>query len=82
MGGKEFVLAIVVIVLIYKLFDSYVRNRAGEREAHLEQEARDALSRVSELEERIRVLERIVTDEGYDVRREFRNLGSRQGPDA
>lgn len=82
MGAREFVLAIIVIVLLYKLLDSYLRNRAGKREAHLEQEAHDALSRVGELEERVRVLERIVTDEGYDVRREFRDLGRRRGPDA
>ncbi len=79
MGGKEFVLAIIVIVLLYKLFDTWTRNRAGQREQALQDEAREALARVTELEERIRVLERIVTDDGYDVRREFRNMGARAG---
>jgi hypothetical protein len=30
--------------------------------------------RVARLEERVRVLERIVTDSGYDLRRQFRDL--------
>lgn len=30
--------------------------------------------RLGSLEERVRVLERIVTDSGYDLRREFRDL--------
>jgi phage shock protein C len=78
-GGKEFILAIIVIVLLYKLFDSWTKNRAGRHEQALHEQAREALARVTELEERIRVLERIVTDDGYDVRREFRNLGSSAG---
>lgn len=79
MGGKEFVLAIIVIVLLYKLFESWTKNRAGQHEEELQRQARDALDKVTELEERIRVLERIVTDDGYDVRRQFRDLGPEQG---
>lgn len=76
MGGKEFVLAIVVLVLLFKLFDSYFRSRAGRREAEAEETARAAVDRLAELEERVRVLERIVTDDSFELRRRFRDLGS------
>jgi hypothetical protein len=31
--------------------------------------------RLNEVEERVRVLERIVTDERYDLRQQFKDLG-------
>jgi hypothetical protein len=74
-GGKEFVLAILFFILLFKLIDSYVKSRSNRRDTEVEQSAHNALAQIAELEERVRVLERIVTDDGFDVRRQFRDLG-------
>jgi hypothetical protein len=74
-GGKEFVLAILFFILLFKLIDSYVKSRSNRRDTEVEQSAHSALAQIAELEERVRVLERIVTDDGFDVRRQFRDLG-------
>jgi hypothetical protein len=74
-GGKEFVLAILFFILLFKLIDSYVKGRSNRRDTEVEQSAQNALAQIAELEERVRVLERIVTDDGFDVRRQFRDLG-------
>jgi hypothetical protein len=74
-GGKEFVLLILFFILLFKLIDSYVKSRSSWRDTEVEQSAQNALAQIAELEERVRVLERIVTDDGYDVRRQFRDLG-------
>ncbi len=77
MSTFEFVLAILGICFLYKLIDLFVRQRAEQRGASAEQESSDEVAaRLAELEERIQVLERIVTDERLDLKREFRDLGS------
>jgi hypothetical protein len=63
----EMVVVIVVITSIASVFTSWMKQR---RKASAP--ADDA--RLEKLEERIRVLERIVTDSGYEVRRQFRDL--------
>jgi C4-dicarboxylate-specific signal transduction histidine kinase len=72
----EFVLAIVSLVLLYKVVAAYFASRFQQRNAQ-EREHTEAdvyLERLRQLEERIRVLERIVTDEQLDLKRQFRNL--------
>jgi uncharacterized membrane protein len=72
MNVFEFVLGILLIVFVYKLLESRIRHRSAEaKEGASVDEAR---ARLDALEERIRVLERIVTDERFDLKREFRNL--------
>lgn len=66
-----FVLAIVVIGLGFDLLKTHLESKRRARatvddEAHLEQLAR--------LEERIEVLEKIVTDERYDLKRRIDSL--------
>ncbi len=36
----------------------------------------DLLARLQQVEERVRVLERIVTDERYDLKQQFKDLGA------
>ena len=36
----------------------------------------DLLERLQQVEERVRVLERIVTDERYDLKQQFKDLGA------
>lgn len=69
----EFVIAIVAIVLTYRAFVLiFHRKRSGPTPAEREVEVLE--SRLSHLEERIHVLERIVTDDRTDLRRQFRDL--------
>jgi hypothetical protein len=75
MNPLELVIAIVALSLIYKLIDTWVRQKArSERRA--DEAADGALQqRLADLEERVRVLERIVTDERFELKQQFKNLG-------
>lgn len=74
MNVFEFVLAILLIVFIYKLLETRMRHRHETRTE--DPPAEDMQARLDTLEERIRVLERIITDERYDLKREFKDLGA------
>jgi len=74
MNAFEFVILIVLIVTIGRL----IEKRAGRRHHREDPEGEAAgtatAARLEDLEERIRVLEHIVTDEGYELRKKFRDL--------
>jgi hypothetical protein len=72
MNPLELVIAIIAITFLYKLVDTWIRHNSGRRVQAAENET---LKRLGEVEERVRVLERIVTDERFDLKREFKNLG-------
>jgi hypothetical protein len=74
MNPFEFVLAIIAIVFLFKLLDAWLKHKQlrgqaadGETKAELQQ-------RLREIEDRVRVLERIVTDERFDLKRQFKDL--------
>lgn len=72
MNPFEFAFAIVALVLIGNLVKIVVRQRHVRRpddnvNAELSQ-------RLRQLEERVRVLERIVTDERFDLKQQFKDL--------
>ena len=71
----EFALAIVALVLIFRLIRLAIVHgkRPPRREDHANTEL---LQRLAEVEERVRVLERIVTDERYDLKQQFKDLGA------
>lgn len=76
MNPYEFVLAIVLIVTIGSVLRSR-RRREGHRREQAEEPARQdpkTADRLEVLEERVAVLERIVTDRGYELRQKFRDL--------
>jgi hypothetical protein len=51
-----------------------MRQKGREKDA-IDQSIRDEMTtRLAELEERVKVLERIVTDERSELRRQFRDL--------
>ena len=75
MNPFEFVLLILLIVFIYKLMELFLRNRWGAAPENPEP-SEEVTSRLAELEERIQVLERIVTDDRNDLKRQFRDLGA------
>jgi hypothetical protein len=71
MNVFEMIVLIVALVTIGKFLQVAVekRHRGGDPG---EAAARD--ERLANLEERVRVLETIVTDSGYDLRRQFKDL--------
>ena len=71
MNVFEMVVIIIALVTIGKFLQVAVEKR-HQRPGHDEDPSRD--DRLASLEERVRVLESIVTDSGYDLRRQFRDL--------
>lgn len=69
MGGELFVLAIVLASLATGIVMRYLGLK--EKRARTDPAAQ---ARVDALEARIATLERIVTDKGYDLKREFDKL--------
>lgn len=74
MNVFEFVLLVVGLVLIFKLIKvAIVYNKLPRRDDAANKEL---LERLNQVEERVQVLERIVTDERYDLKRQFKDLGT------
>ena len=80
MNVYEFVLCILIIMTIWKVIE---RKRVGgtksRRSRHHREETAPAsdnepLEKIHSLEERIKVLERIVTDQRYELREKFREI--------
>ena len=71
----EFALAMVALVLIFKLIRlAVVHNKSTHRREDTVNA--ELLERLRQVEERVQVLERIVTDERYDLKRQFKDLGA------
>lgn len=75
MNPFEFVITIILIPFVYKLVSAWIRSRAQQRRTD-ESVNSDLLQRLGQLEERVRVLERIVTDERFDLKQQFKDLAS------
>ena len=75
MNPFEFALAMVALVLIFKLIRTAMvhRNAQPPRDDGVNTEL---LERLHQVEERVRVLERIVTDERYELKQQFKDLGA------
>lgn len=80
MSGTTMVVLIVFISVGFGvMYDMYQKHlKFKERTLHLNQKTNDenaALqAQVKDLTERVQVLEKIVTDEGYNVQKEINNL--------
>jgi hypothetical protein len=71
----EFALAIIALVFLFKFLNTMMlrKHAAPRRDAQADAEL---LQRLNQVEERVRVLERIVTDDRYDLKQQFKDLGS------
>jgi len=69
MSPFVFVLGIIVVTVLANLYREHMRLKASQIEGGSATQAR-----IDALEERVRTLEKIVTDEGYDLKREFDRL--------
>jgi hypothetical protein len=70
----EFVLALIAICFAYSLLSAWLRQR-GKVDKAAESANAELIARLARAEERIQVLERIVTDERYDLKRQIDELG-------
>ena len=70
----EFALAIVALVLIFKLIKAAMLHKGTHRRD--DPGRAELLERLKRMEERVQVLERIVTDERFDLKQQFKDLGA------
>jgi len=77
MQAFEFVIPLVALILVYKLIRLViVHKNPPRRDNPVDAEL---LERLNQVEERVRVLERIVTDDRYDLKRQFEDLENERG---
>lgn len=67
-----FVIVLVSICLVYQLVRSYIEHR--NKQPAIDEELQDTLQKIDRLEERIKVLERIVTESRFDLKKEIDSL--------
>jgi hypothetical protein len=72
MSGLTFAFLVICVVLFAKLIQVYLQNRhhKGESDEDLER----TLAKIDSLEERIQVLERIITESRFDLKRQIDGL--------
>lgn len=72
------IFGIVAVSCIAGVFSSYFKSRGeklgNEARQTLETRLKQSEERTSDLEERVRTLERIVTDGSHDLKKEFESL--------
>lgn len=67
-----FVLLIILIVMSFKTIQAWIRGR--DKPVRSNDEAEVMLAKIDLLEERIRVLERIITEHDIDLKQQIDNL--------
>lgn len=68
-----FVLSIIAIVFTAQTIQKYMKMKS-EEQASRDPDLEESLAQIERLEERIRVLERIVTEHKYDLKQEISKL--------
>lgn len=72
MSNYSWIVCIVAIVIAADAWKKYMKMKLTEKKRDPELE--DSLAKIDSLEERIRVLERIVTESKHDLGKEIDNL--------
>jgi len=67
-----FVLCIIAIVMCANIIQTYLKQR--NRKPEVDTELEETLAKIDVLEERIQVLERIITENRFDLKREIDKL--------
>lgn len=68
----EMVLGIVIVVSLAKIFNNYMKYKTSNSETMSDLDQR--VNKLEELEERIKVLETIITDQNYDLDQKIKSL--------
>ena len=77
MGPFEMVVAIVAIACCAGVLRNWIENRDKVSSDDLDKRIGVRMQQLEQLEERIRVLEKIVTDRNYDLKAELHELDQR-----
>ena len=67
-----FVLSLVAIVMVARIVETWIKDKKKKTENPDELE--DTLAKIDVLEERVKVLERIITENRFDLKREIDSL--------
>jgi len=68
----EMVLGIVIVVTLAKIINNYMKYKTSNNETMSGLDQR--INKLEELEERIKVLEAIITDQNYDLDQKIKSL--------
>lgn len=71
-GTLVFVLLVIAVVTCGNIVQTYLKQRAKPPET--DEELEQTLLKIDELEERIQVLERIITENRFDLKKEIDSL--------
>ena len=74
MNVFHFVIWIVAIVSIASVLEKYMKLRARKKDDQTDSMSEETAARIDDLEERIQVLERIVTENKFDLRKQINDL--------
>lgn len=67
-----FVLSIIAIVMCANVITTYLKHR--DRRPEVDEDLEETLAKIDVLEERIQVLERIITEHRFDLKKEIDQL--------
>ena len=67
-----FVLLLVSVIMIARVIETWIKQKKAE--PNQDEELQETLSKIEVLEERIKVLERIITENRFDLKREIDSL--------
>jgi hypothetical protein len=70
----EFVIVCVALSFAYKLLTGWMRSREYSRRNDESAANTELVQRLAQLEERVKVLERIVTDDRFELKQQFKDL--------
>jgi hypothetical protein len=72
MNVFTFVFLTITVVMCAKLIQTHIENRGKNRSA--DEATDETMLKIDRLEERIQVLEKIITEDRYDLKRRIDNL--------
>lgn len=79
-GGQLLALLIVIIVFSASIYKQKIKANAKRHQQYDDRETKAMHQKVEQLEQRVQVLERIITEQGYQVAREIDALANKPSP--
>lgn len=74
MNVFSFVIALVTVVLCARLIQVYIETRNNRSRSAEDVDVEQTIAKIEALEERVRVLERIITEHRFDLEKQIDNL--------
>jgi hypothetical protein len=73
MNAFEMVIVIVIVGCATGVINNFIKHKNAGRSEDMD-DLLDRLDGIEELEERVRVLEKVITDENYELKKQFQDL--------